>query len=32
MLFRPELLYPYIAGLVIIVVVVLISLRPFLGR
>lgn len=32
LLFRPELLYSYIAGLVIIVVGVLISLRPFLGR
>jgi hypothetical protein len=32
LLFRPELLHPYIAGLVIIVVGVLISLVAFLGR
>jgi hypothetical protein len=32
LLFRPELLYPYIAGFGIIVVGVLISLVAFLGR
>jgi hypothetical protein len=32
LLFRPELLYPYIAGFGIIVVGVLISLAAFLGR